>query len=50
MPIRIHDDILLSKNVTRCLDCKKLKMIRFFGDQMCDNCEKEYNIFINKIM
>lgn len=50
MPIRIKDDIMLSKNVTRCLDCNKLKMVRFLGDKMCDECEIEYNKFLNKII
>lgn len=50
MPLRIHEEILQSKNVTKCKNCKTLKMVRYFQDTLCDKCHKEYNIILNKVL
>lgn len=46
--LRYHIDI--SKNITRCKNCKCLKMPKYLGDILCEKCEKEYLQICNKIL
>ena len=46
--IRMH--IEMSQKVTKCKNCKTLKMVRYFNDYFCQSCDKEYNILLNKVI
>lgn len=47
---KLHGDIEMSKHIIRCKNCKKLKMIRYLNDILCDKCEKAYRSTLEIIM
>jgi hypothetical protein len=47
---KIKDHVILSKNIIKCKKCKRLIIIKYFNNILCEKCEKEYIDIINKIL
>lgn len=47
---RLYNEIIYSQNVIKCKNCKCLMIIKYFGNNLCKECEQEYNNIVNKIL
>jgi Zn finger protein HypA/HybF involved in hydrogenase expression len=50
MKLKIKDHIDTSKNIVKCKSCKKLYIIKFLDQKLCNDCDKIYRDIINKII
>jgi len=47
---KIKDHIYISKNIRKCKGCKVLTIIKYLGNELCEDCDKKYKEIINKII
>ena len=47
---RIKEHLNLSKNISRCKECKTLMLRAYLGNNLCKDCDKKYTKMLNDIL